>query len=209
MRNSPLICLAGAVAPLMRANIDTDAISPSRNKIGPATTDFAPFLFSEWRYAADGSEIADFVLNQPGRRDAMFLIALDNFGCGSSRESAPWALRDFGFRCIIAPSFGSIFQSNCYRNGMVPVTLDRATVELLGAAAQDVSFRLTLDLATQSLTTSTGTSLTFVLDPIARKMVMEGLDPIAITLLRRSEIDEFRASDRLVRPWAYPEHIPC
>ena len=204
MRNSPLTRIEGAAAPMLRANIDTDAISPSRNRISPGTTDFSSCLFSEWRFGADGAERPGFVLNEPARRDAEFLIALDNFGCGSSRETAPWALRDFGFRCLVAPSFGSIFQSNCYRNGIAPVVLDRVTVERFGAAAEaDPALRLALDLPAQTLTASNGLFATFDFNPAGKKMLVEGLDLIGLTLLHRDEIEAFRRVDRMRRPWAY------
>ncbi len=204
MRNTPLTQLEGRVAPLLRANVDTDAISPSRNKISPGTTDFSDCLFSEWRFNDDGSEVPDFALNEPARRHSAFLIALDNFGCGSSRETAVWALRDYGIRCIVAPSFGSIFQNNCYRNGIAPVVLAREVVEQFGLAAQsDPMLQLTLNLPEQVLKASSGLSVKFEFDPFGKKMLVEGLDPIGLTLLRRPEIERFRRGDRTRRPWAY------
>lgn len=207
MRNSPPSRIEGAVAPLLRANIDTDAIAPSRNRISPDTTDFSSCLFSEWRFDENGAERPDFVLNEPARRDVAFLIALDNFGCGSSRETAPWALRDYGLRCLVAPSFGSIFQNNCYRNGIAPVVLPRAVVERFGNAAEaDPALKLTLDLPSQTLSASNGLFAEFDIDHAGKKMLIEGLDPIGLTLLRRAEIDAFRAADRMGRPWAYASH---
>ena len=209
MRNSPLSTVSGHVAPLMRANIDTDAISPSRNRIRVGLTDFGPFLFSEWRYDDDGQERPEFVLNQPFRRDSVFLIALDNFGCGSSRETAPWALRDFGIRCVIAPSFGSIFQNNCYRNGIVPVIMDRERVEDLGARAEaEPEYRLTLDLPDQTLFGSDGSVLRFDIAPGPKRMLAEGLDAIGLTLTMRADIEAFRSEDRARRPWIYTTSRP-
>lgn len=207
MRNTPLTRIEGAVAPLLRANIDTDAIAPSRNKISPGMSDFSSCLFSEWRFDENGAERPDFVLNEPARRAAAFLIALDNFGCGSSRETAPWALRDYGLRCLIAPSFGSIFQNNCYRNGIAPVVLPRHLVERFGDAADsDPMLRLTLDLPEQTLSASNGLFARFDFNPGGKNMLVEGLDPIGLTLLRRHEIEAFRTVDRTRRPWAYAGH---
>lgn len=208
MRNTPLTTLTGRLAPLMRANIDTDAIFPSRSKMGVDETDVSRFLFREWRLTDDGQERPEFVLNQPSRRNAVFLIALDNFGCGSSRETAPWALRDFGIRCIVAPSFGSIFQANCYRNGIAPVVLDRKYVETLGSIAEnDDAMTMTLDLATQVLATSGGWRVSFAMPSGAKAMLMEGLDTIGVTLTRRTEIETFQRNDVSGRPWVYVESL--
>lgn len=204
MRNTPLKTLSGGAAPLLRANIDTDAIFPSRVKFGVDDKDTSRFLFREWRFTPEGEERPDFVLNQPGRRDSVFLIALDNFGCGSSREMAPWALRDFGIRCVIAPSFGTIFQSNCYRNGIAPVVLDRADVERLGRDAEaDIDYQLALDLDAMTVTAPGGAVLFFQMESAQRRMLMEGLDTIGLTLTLRPEIEAFRERDRKERPWVY------
>ncbi len=204
MRNTPLTTLTGRVAPLMRANIDTDAIFPSRSKMGVDETDVSRFLFREWRFTDDGHERPDFVLNQTGRRDAVFMVALDNFGCGSSRETAPWALRDFGIRCIVAPSFGSIFQANCYRNGIAPIVLDRKDVETLGSLAdKDATMTMTLDLSKQVLETSGGSRFLFTMPSGVKTMLMEGLDTIGVTLTRRAEIEAFQRNDVSTRPWVY------
>ncbi|NKJ00969.1 3-isopropylmalate dehydratase small subunit [Novosphingobium sp. SG707] len=212
MRNTPLVHLEGPAAAMLRANIDTDAIFPSRSKFGVEVVDASPFLFAEWRYAPDGTERPDFVLNQPERRHSAFLIALDNFGCGSSREFAPWALRDFGIRCIVAPSFGSIFESNCHRNGIAPVVLERAVVEDLGHRVEaDASLRLTLDLERQAITASDGFSCTFAMAEGPRQMLLHGLDAIGLTLTRLNAIEAFRAHDRAERPWVYtasPAPVP-
>lgn len=204
MRNTPLATLTGVVAPLLRANIDTDAIAPSRVKMGVDASDLSGLLFREWRFDADGAERPDFVLNRPERRGSVFMVALDNFGCGSSRETAPWAIRDFGIRCVVAPSFGSIFSANCYRNGVAPVVLARDQVEQLGAAAErDPELRLTLDLPAQTLTASNGFAASFTVDPGLKRMLVEGLDNIGLTLTRRPEIEAFRRADRIARPWVY------
>lgn len=204
MRNTPLSRLSGPVAPLLRANVDTDAIFPSRVKFGVDDKDTSRFLFREWRFTPEGEERPEFVLNQPGRRRAVFMIALDNFGCGSSREMAPWALRDFGLRCVIAPSFGTIFEANCYRNGIAPVVLARADVERLGRDAEaDPDYRLALDLEEMRLTTPAGEGLDLAMDVGLRRMLVEGLDTIGLTLTRRAEIEAFRDRDRQTRPWVY------
>ncbi len=204
MRNTPLRTLSGAVAPLLRANIDTDAIFPSRVKFGVDDKDTSRFLFREWRFTPEGEERPNFVLNQPGRRDSVFLIALDNFGCGSSREMAPWALRDFGIRCVIAPNFGTIFQSNCYRNGIAPVVLARAEVEHIGREAEaNTAYRLSLDLDAMTLVTPAGAVLAFQMETAQRRMLVEGLDTIGLTLTHRPEIEAFRERDREQRPWVY------
>jgi len=204
MRNTPLTTLTGAVAPLLRANIDTDAIAPSRVKQSVDASNLSALLFREWRFDADGAELPDFVLNRPERRDSVFMVALDNFGCGSSRETAPWAIRDYGIRCVVAPSFGSIFNANCYRNGVAPVALARELVEELGHAAEnDPTLRLTLNMPAQTIAASNGFTATFAMDPGLKRMLVEGLDSIGLTLTRRPEIEAFRVADRVARPWVY------
>lgn len=204
MRNTPLRTLTGAVAPLLRANVDTDAIAPSRVKQSVDASDLSSLLFREWRFDADGTERLDFVLNQPGRRHSVFMIALDNFGCGSSRETAPWAIRDYGIQCVIAPSFGSIFKANCCRNGVAPVVLDRALIDQLGQRAEsNPALSLTLDLPAQTLTASDGFTVAFDIEPAPKRMLVEGLDAIGLTLTRRDDIEAFRRHDRVARPWVY------
>ncbi len=204
MRNTPLTTLAGTIAPLMRANVDTDAIAPSRVTLSVDASDLSLLLFNEWRFDASGAERPEFVLNQPGRRASVFMISSDNFGCGSSRETAPWALRDFGIRCLIAPSFGSIFKANCMRNGVVPVVLDRQLVEELGHAAErDPTISLALDLPAQTLTATNGFATRFDIDPGSKLMLVSGLDAIGVTLTRIADIEAFRSADRLARPWVY------
>lgn len=199
MRNTPLNHLCGTAAPLLRANVDTDAIAPSRVKMTVDSQDLTDALFREWRDADP-----DFVLNRPERAGAAFLVSLDNFGCGSSRETAVWALRDYGFRCVVAPSFGAIFQANCARNGVAPIVLDRGLVEALGAAVEaDAMLRLELDLTAQRLSASNGFEATFAIDPGPKRMLIEGLDSIGLTLTLREDIEAFRASDRQARPWVY------
>ena len=149
------------------------------------------------------------MLNQPARRGCTFLVALDNFGCGSSRETAPWAIRDYGIRCVVAPSFGSIFSANCSRNGVAPVVLPREQVMALGLAAErDPGLRLTLDLPAQTLAATNGFAARFTMDPGPRRMLVEGLDEFGLTLTRRAAIEAFRHGDRQSRPWAYATARP-
>ncbi len=165
---------------------------------------FPPCCSGSGVSTTDGAELPDFVLNRPERRDSVFMVALDNFGCGSSRETAPWAIRDFGIRCVVAPSFGSIFNANCYRNGVAPVVLARELVEGLGYAAEgDPALRLTLDVPAQTITASNGFTAKFTMDPGLKRMLVEGLDSIGLTLTRRPEIEAFRTADRVARPWVY------
>lgn len=210
MRNTPLTSLSGAVAPLLRANVDTDAIAPSRVKLSVDASDLSSLLFREWRFDANGAERPEFVLNQPARRASVFMLALDNFGCGSSRETAPWALRDFGIRCVIAPSFGAIFRANCIRNGIAPVVLARDLVEQLGQQAHaDAAITLQLDLPAQTIRATNGFATRFDIDPGAKRMLVAGLDAIGLTLTRLDDIEAFRAADRLNRPWIYPAAAPA
>jgi len=196
--------VTGAAAPLMRINIDTEVIIPINRLVGHKRGEFGPFCLEPWRYASDGSEIPEFVLNQPRYRDAKVLVAGDNFGCGSSREHAVWSLADFGFRCVIAPSFGDIFYWNCFQNGVLPIRLPEAQVKELAAeietAAQPL---LTVDLETQAITTPTGRTITFTTDPERRGALLEGLDEIGMTLKLDAQIRAHQFRDRESRAWIY------
>ncbi len=201
----------GIAAPLLQANIDTDLIIPSREINSPAKTGFGAKLLSPWRYTTDAQgqriENPDFVLNQAPFRSATILIAGDNFGCGSSREAAVWALRQFGFRCVIAPSFGAIFRNNCYRNGLLPVVLPVEQVQALGHAAQTGTLRLTVDLQACEVRDGQGQGqdqpLAFSVPASERRMLLEGLDAIGLTLKHRAAIAAFEQVDRLARPWIW------
>ena len=199
--------LTAAAAPLLRANVDTDAIIPSREMRSVAKTGLADGLFAGWRYREIGSREPnpDFVLNQSGYAEARILLAGENFGCGSSREHAVWALLEFGIRAVLAPSFSPIFHSNCVRNGILPVRLSAESIADLAAAvaADPASRRVTVDLATQRVTSPDGTVLEFEIEPEAREMLLEGLDAIDLTLKHRDEIAAFEARDRAARPWVY------
>lgn len=197
----------GVTAPLLRINVDTDAIIPSREMKFVAKTGLGQGLFAGWRYSAPDSREPnpDFVLNRPEYAGASVLLSGTNFGCGSSREHAVWALREFGFRAIIAPSFGAIFRTNCIRNGLLPITLPEDVIAgFERAVAEDPQQRrLTVDLVRQKVVTPDGGETPFDIDPLEREMLLEGLDPIALTLKLAPQIDAFQARDRIERPWIY------
>jgi len=154
------------------------------------------------RYDENGEEIADFVLNQPAYRNSEILVAGDNFGCGSSREHAPWAIKDFGIRCIIAPSFADIFYNNCFKNGILPIALPQETVDLLMIDAEKgENARMVVDLENQTITTSDGEVVSFELDPFRKKCLMEGLDDIGLTMEKGAAIESFESRAAAERPW--------
>ena len=193
----------GVAAPLLRANIDTDAIIPSREMKFVSKTGLAGGLFAGWRYldAATRSPDPAFVLNQAEFAGATILLAGANFGCGSSREHAVWALREYGIRAIVAPSFGAIFQTNCVRNGILPVVLAEVDVALL--AQQAGPQPLTVDLQRQVVVAPDGQVFRFEIAAAAREMLLEGLDPVALTLRLDAQITAYQARDREQRPWIY------
>lgn len=198
------IRLDGVAVPLMRANVDTDAIIPSREMKRVSKTGLADGLFANWRYSdvAAREEDPAFVLNRPAYRGAAILLTGSNFGCGSSREHAVWALYEYGVRCIVAPSFGAIFQGNCVRNGILPVILAEDQVQALAARAEaSPGARLSIDLEAQTLTSPGATALSFGIAESDREMLLEGLDMIGVTLKRQAQIDAFETSYRLARPW--------
>lgn len=199
--------LTAVAAPILRINVDTDAIIPSREMKKVSKVGLADGLFAGWRYLGPGNREEDpaFVLNQEPYRHARILLSGANFGCGSSREHAVWALAEWGIRAIVAPSFGAIFQGNCVRNGILPVVLGQEVVEELARQVRaDPARRLvTIDLAACRLTAPDGTAHAFGIAPADRGMLLEGLDAIALTLKRDDEILAFQARDRLRRPWIY------
>jgi 3-isopropylmalate/(R)-2-methylmalate dehydratase small subunit len=201
------ITLTAIAAPLLRINIDTDAIIPSREMKRVSKEGLSEGLFAGWRYQSPGSreENPDFILNREPWRQAKILLSGLNFGCGSSREHAVWALHEWGIRAIIAPSFGSIFQGNCVRNGIVPVVLDNALVETLAHQVEADPARnlVTVDLLHGIVVAPDGQRHAFSLPEADREMLLEGLDSIAVTLKRDAEILEFRDADRSRRPWIY------
>jgi len=199
----PLVVLTAKAVPLLRDNIDTDAIIPSREMKTVSKTGLAAGLFAGWRYVSgtDRQANPDFALNDPRFQGAEILVSGDNFGCGSSREHAVWALAEYGFRAVIAPSFSPIFRANCIRNGIAPVILPAEQVVVVAAAAE-VGDAVTVDLTAMTVEAS-GQRFTFALEDEARMMLMVGLDAIELTMKHRSEIEAFREADRAKRPWVY------
>ena len=184
--------LTGIAAPLNMINVDTDMIIPKQFLKTIKREGLGKNLFDEMRFTQDGAEIADFVLNQPAYRQAEILVAGDNFGCGSSREHAPWALLDFGIRCIIAPSFADIFYNNCFKNGILPIVLPQEEVDkLLDDAARGANATVTIDLENQQITGPDGGVIGFELDPFRKQCLMEGLDDIGLTLQKAEAIDTY------------------
>jgi len=185
----PFTVHTGLVLPMDRADVDTDQIIPKQFLKRIERTGFGQFLFFDWRFLDDGSDNPQFELNRPEYRGASILLARGNFGCGSSREHAPWALEDYGFRALIAPSFADIFYNNCFKNGVLPVKLDEATVDdLFDRAARHPGYTLTVDLQARTITDEHGLSIPFDVDAARRRCLLEGLDDIALTLQREAKI---------------------
>ena len=205
--------LDGLVVPLDRANVDTDAIIPKQFLKSIKRSGFGPNAFDEWRYLDHGEPgmdnsrrplNPDFVLNQPRYQGAQILLARENFGCGSSREHAPWALEDYGFRVIIAPSFADIFFNNCFKNGLLPIRLAAEQVEALFKAVEVMpGYRLKIDLERQSITAPDGTMYKFEVDAFRKHCLLNGLDDIGLTLKHVDEIKAFEAKHRAAQPWLY------
>ena len=188
----------GLVAPLPRPNVDTDQIIPKQFLKRIERTGFGEFLFFDWRFTPDRRLVTDFVLNQPRYNGASILVAGRNFGCGSSREHAPWALADYGFRAVIAPSFADIFANNCGKNGILTVTLSESKVDEITQRAIDLpNYRLTIDLEQKSVRDRIGLSASFEIDDFRRDCLLEGLDDIGLTLRHEAEINAYE--QRLVR----------
>ena len=184
----------GIVAPLDMINVDTDMIVPKQFLKTIKRSGLGANVFDEMRFRPDGSEIEDFVLNQPDYRQSQILVAGDNFGCGSSREHAPWALLDFGFRCVIAPSFADIFFNNCFKNGILPIALPQAEVDRLMSDAKQGNGRvLSINLEGQTITRPNGKTIAFDVDPFRKNCLIEGLDDIGLTLKKSEKIDAFEA----------------
>ncbi|MDR9499607.1 MAG: 3-isopropylmalate dehydratase small subunit [Hydrogenovibrio sp.] len=204
------------VAPMDRANVDTDAIIPKQFLKSIKRTGFGPNLFDEWRYedvgqpGVDNSQRPlkkDFVLNQPRYQGARLLLARENFGCGSSREHAPWALKDYGFDVIVAPSFADIFFNNSFKNGILPIVLPAETVEqLFQAVYAQAGYSLTVDLENQKLVQPDGTTIAFDVDSFRKHCLLNGLDDIALTLQQSDEIKAFEADYRQRAPWLFTDN---
>ena len=194
--------ITGTAAPMPLVNIDTDMIIPKVFLKTIKRSGLGVNLFDEMRYDREGNEIPDFVLNQPQYRDAQILVAGDNFGCGSSREHAPWAIKDFGIRCVIAPSFADIFHNNCFKNGILPIVLPQEQVDVLMKDAEKGSnARMTIDLEGQTVTTSDGEKFPFEVDAFKKHCLLNGLDDIGLTLEKSAAIDSYEDSLGQSRPW--------
>jgi 3-isopropylmalate/(R)-2-methylmalate dehydratase small subunit len=194
--------LTGIAAPMPLVNIDTDMIIPKQFLKTIKRSGLGKNLFDEMRFTQDGKEIPDFILNQPAYRNAEIIIAGDNFGCGSSREHAPWALLDFGIRCVISTSFADIFFNNCFKNGILPIVMPRDVVDILMEdAKKGANARMTVDLENQTVTTSDGQSFGFEVDAFRKHCLLNGLDDIGLTLEKVSAIDRFEQSAAQARPW--------
>jgi 3-isopropylmalate/(R)-2-methylmalate dehydratase small subunit len=203
----------GLAVPLDRANVDTDAIIPKQFLKSIKRSGFGPNAFDEWRYLDHGEPGMDnsqrpvnpeFVLNLPRYQGASILLARENFGCGSSREHAPWALQDYGFKVIIAPSFADIFFNNCFKNGMLPIVLSESQVSQLFAEVQaHEGYQLTVDLAAQTVSTPTGTVFSFHVDAFRKHCLLNGLDDIGLTMQQQDKIRAFEEKHRLAQPWLF------
>ena len=207
--------LNGLVAPLDRANVDTDAIIPKQFLKSIHRTGFGPNLFDDWRYLDQGGLDVDnatrrinpdFILNQPRYQGAEVLLARENFGCGSSREHAVWALADAGFRVVLAPSFADIFFNNCFKNGVLPIVLPEAVMDRLFQEAKSTpGYRLRVDLEAQTITTPAGEAITFTVDAFRRHCLLNGLDDIGLTLQRADRIRAYEARRRTEAPWLFAD----
>jgi len=209
----PFTRIDGLVAPLDRANVDTDAIIPKQFLKSIKRTGFGPNAFDEWRYLDQGEPgmdnskrplNPDFVLNQPRYQGASVLLARENFGCGSSREHAPWALEDYGFRAIIAPSYADIFYNNCFKNGLLPIVLPAATVEqLFQETLTRPGYRVVVDLADQTVTTPSGAVIAFDVDTERKNRLLNGLDDISLTLQYTDKIQAYEVRRKGEAPWLF------
>ena len=195
--------LTGVAAPLPIVNVDTDMIIPKDYLKTIKRTGLGTGLFSDARYFEDGSENPDFVLNKPAYRNAEILVAGDNFGCGSSREHAPWALLDFGIRCVISTSFADIFYNNCFKNGILPIAVTPQELDkLMDDAARGSNARLTVDLEAQEIRGPDGGTIRFEIDAFRRHCLLNGLDDIGLTMEKAPAIDRFESANAASRPWA-------
>jgi 3-isopropylmalate/(R)-2-methylmalate dehydratase small subunit len=209
---NPFTQLDGLVCAMDRANVDTDAIIPKQFLKSIKRSGFGPNLFDEWRYLDQGEPGVDnssrplnpdFELNLPRNQGAQILLARDNFGCGSSREHAPWAIEDFGFRALIAPSFADIFFNNCFKNGLLPIVQPAAVVDQLFNEAKAEGYRLNIDLATQTITTPSGQVFKFEVTEHRKHCLLNGLDEIGLTLAHSEQISAFEAKRRAEQPWLF------
>jgi 3-isopropylmalate/(R)-2-methylmalate dehydratase small subunit len=194
--------LTGVAAPLPMRNVDTDMIIPKQFLKTIKRTGLGKSLFFELRYDDAGKEISEFVLNQPAYRDAKILVTGENFGCGSSREHAPWALLDFGIRCVIAPSFADIFYNNCFQNGILPIMLPQADVDkLMDDASRGANATITVDLESQEIRGPDGGAIKFDIDPFRKHCLLNGLDDIGLTMEKHEHIQTFEEKAAVAKPW--------
>lgn len=194
--------LTGVAAPLPMRNVDTDMIIPKQFLKTIKRTGLGKSLFFESRYDDAGKEISEFVLNQPAYRDAKILVTGENFGCGSSREHAPWALLDFGIRCVIAPSFADIFYNNCFQNGILPIMLPQADVDkLMDDASRGANATITVDLESQEIRGPDGGAIKFDIDPFRKHCLLNGLDDIGLTMEKHEHIQTFEEKAAVAKPW--------
>ncbi len=202
----PFTVLTGLVAPLDRLNVDTDQIIPKQFLKTIHRSGLSEGLFLDWRNRKDGTPDPDLFLNQPRYQGATILLTQDNFGCGSSREHAPWALLDQGFRCLIGPSFADIFYNNCFQNGILPVVLQADDVQALFQAVRSTQgYRVTVDLGAQTVTTPDGTGYRFEIDPFRKDCLLKGLDVIGLTLQHATAIAAYEQRRKADAPWLFPD----
>ncbi|MEL6127447.1 MAG: 3-isopropylmalate dehydratase small subunit [Pseudomonadota bacterium] len=198
----PFTTLTGIAAPMPLINVDTDMIIPKQFLKTIKRTGLGANLFDEMRFDRQGNEIEEFVLNKAAYREAKILVAGDNFGCGSSREHAPWALADFGIKCVISTSFADIFFNNCFKNGILPIVLPQEDVDkLMDDANRGANAILTVDLESQTITGPDGGEISFEIEPFRKHCLLKGLDDIGLTLQKESAIDAFEAKNRSAAPW--------
>ena len=205
--------LTGLACPIDRANIDTDAIIPKQFLKSIKRSGFGPYLFDEWRYTNHGEPgmdcstrplNTDFILNQPRYKGAQIMLARENFGCGSSREHAPWAIEDYGFRVIIAPSYADIFFGNCYKNGMLPIVASHDMVDKLFKECEaNVGYSLNVDLPTQTVTLPSGETFGFEINATSKHNLLNGLDEIGLTLMHSDDIKKFEVKHQATQPWLF------
>ena len=200
----PFTKLTAIAAPLPMRNIDTDMIIPKQFLRSIKRTGFGVNLFNDMRYDEAGNEKPDFILNQEPYRKAEILVTGDNFGCGSSREHAPWALLDFGIRCVIAPSFADIFYNNCFKNGILPVVLPQEEIDFIMKDAKAFN-EITVDLENQTVSTPDNLSFNFEIDPFRRECLMGGLDDIGLTLAKEEQISSYEKQNRAEKPWLWQD----
>lgn len=202
----PFTTLTGVVAPLDRANVDTDQIIPKQYLKTIHRTGLKEGLFADWKVQADGTPDRDFFMNQIRYQQATILLTRDNFGCGSSREHAPWALLDYGIRSILAPSFADIFYNNCFQNGILPVVLQSEEIQqLFDATTSEETIQVTIDLSHQTVVTPSGSTFHFTIDPFRKNCLIEGLDAIGLTLKQESTITAYEQQRKSETPWLFQD----